>query len=215
MAATESLVDYIRPMFNDNIRAIVPQIAMSGGTIIALACANIVMGKQSSIGPIDPQFGPIAATGLLQEIDKARDEIAADHGRALFWQPILSQLRPGQITECENAIAWSHMMAERFLETNMFAGHPKKAAKVKAVIQALTEKRNTLTHGRHIGLEEAKNIFGDKIIELESDQKLQDAVLTVHHATVITLESTAAFKIIENQMGRTFVQMVKQQVVVG
>jgi ClpP class serine protease len=31
MAATESLVDYLRQMFGKNIRAIVPQIAMSGG----------------------------------------------------------------------------------------------------------------------------------------------------------------------------------------
>jgi ClpP class serine protease len=32
MAATESLVDYLRSMFGTNIRAIVPQLAMSGGT---------------------------------------------------------------------------------------------------------------------------------------------------------------------------------------
>ena len=36
MAATKSLVDYLRIMFEGNVRAIVPQIAMSGGTMIAL-----------------------------------------------------------------------------------------------------------------------------------------------------------------------------------
>src|SRR6266404_6648794 len=45
MAATESLVDYLRSMFGKDVRAIVPQIAMSGGTMIALACKEIVMGK--------------------------------------------------------------------------------------------------------------------------------------------------------------------------
>ena len=61
----EFLVEYLRAMFGNDIRAIVPQLAMSGGTIIALACSQIVMGEKSSIGPIDPQFGTMAATGLL------------------------------------------------------------------------------------------------------------------------------------------------------
>ncbi len=34
-AATESLVDYLRSMFGTDIRAFVPQIAMSAGTMIA------------------------------------------------------------------------------------------------------------------------------------------------------------------------------------
>ena len=34
MAATESLVDYLRSMFKKDIRAIIPQLAMSGGTIV-------------------------------------------------------------------------------------------------------------------------------------------------------------------------------------
>ena len=40
-AATESLVDYLRSMFGSNMRAIVPQLAMSGGTMIACACNEI------------------------------------------------------------------------------------------------------------------------------------------------------------------------------
>lgn len=34
-AATESIVHYLRSMFGTNMRAIVPQLAMSGGTMIA------------------------------------------------------------------------------------------------------------------------------------------------------------------------------------
>jgi len=33
-------------MFADNIRAVIPQLAMSAGTMIACACKEIVMGKQ-------------------------------------------------------------------------------------------------------------------------------------------------------------------------
>jgi ClpP class serine protease len=45
IAATESLVDYLRSMFGTDIRAIVPQLAMSAGTMIALSCKEILMGK--------------------------------------------------------------------------------------------------------------------------------------------------------------------------
>jgi ClpP class serine protease len=40
-------------------RAIVPHYAMSGGTIIALACDEIVMDPDAVIGPIDPQVGDV------------------------------------------------------------------------------------------------------------------------------------------------------------
>ena len=85
MAATESLVEYLRAMFGEDIRAIVPQIAMSSGTLIALSCKKIIVGKESRIGPIAPQFGALPAAGLLQEFKRIRREIKADPNSALLW----------------------------------------------------------------------------------------------------------------------------------
>lgn len=213
MAATESLVDYIRAMFGKDIRAIVPQLAMSGGTIMALAAKQIVMGKESSIGPIDPQFGSMAATGLLQEFERIRGEIKKDAANALLWEPILRKIQPGFITECENAVRWARAMAERFLNENMFAEDRAAKTKIDKVIRHLTEKQTTITHGRHIGLDEAKMLFGDRLVPLEQDQKLQDLVLTVHHASTVTLQATNAFKMIENHTGRAFMQQAQQVMV--
>jgi ClpP class serine protease len=42
-AATESIINYLKQMFGNEIRAFVPQIAMSAGTIIACACKEIFM----------------------------------------------------------------------------------------------------------------------------------------------------------------------------
>lgn len=67
-AATESIVDYLHSMFGNDIRAIVPQLAMSAGTMIACSCKSILMGKQSNLGPIDPQLGSIPAHGLRELI---------------------------------------------------------------------------------------------------------------------------------------------------
>ena len=46
-AATESLVNYLHSMFGTDIRAIVPQLALSAGTMLACACKEIIMGKHS------------------------------------------------------------------------------------------------------------------------------------------------------------------------
>ena len=78
MAATESLVEYLRSMFGTDIRAIVPQLAMSGGTMIACAGKEIFMGKQSSLGPIDPHYGGIPAHGIVEEFKRAKKEISED-----------------------------------------------------------------------------------------------------------------------------------------
>ncbi|MEO1189437.1 MAG: S49 family peptidase, partial [Pseudomonadota bacterium] len=150
MAATESLIDYLRAMFGDDFRAFVPQLAMSGGTIIALAANKIIMGKHSSIGPIDPQFFGMSATGLIKELKKVRDEIKQDQTAAYIYQPILSRLSPGQITECEDAISWAKAMAKRYLEANMLRDGDIKA---KSIVDRLTEKSSTISHGRHIGID--------------------------------------------------------------
>src|SRR5690606_26098596 len=71
VAATESLVDYLRKMFGNDVEVFVPQIAMSAGTMIACSSRLIHMGKQSNLGPIDPQFGGIAAGAVLDEFDRA------------------------------------------------------------------------------------------------------------------------------------------------
>jgi len=78
LAATESIVDYLFSMFDTNIRAIIPQISMSAGTMIALSCKEIMMGKQSNLGPIDPQMGGIACQAVLDEFEQAKDEIRAN-----------------------------------------------------------------------------------------------------------------------------------------
>ena len=153
--------------------------------------------------------------GLLQEFERIRNEIKADNANALLWEPILRKIQPGFITECENAVRWSREMATRFLKENMFAGSKAATPKINKIISHLTEKQTTITHGRHIGLEEAQTLFGDRIVTLESDQKLQDLVLTVHHASIVTLQATPAFKMIENHTGRAFMQQAQQVMQVG
>lgn len=56
IAATESIVNYLHQMFGNDIRAIIPQIAMSAGTMTACSCKQILMARHSNVGPIDPHL---------------------------------------------------------------------------------------------------------------------------------------------------------------
>lgn len=49
IAATESIVHYLRTMFGNNIRAVVPQMAMSGGTMIAKYHPTLISQCQLAI----------------------------------------------------------------------------------------------------------------------------------------------------------------------
>jgi ClpP class serine protease len=211
-AATESLVQYLRAMFGTNIRAIVPQIALSAGTMIACSAKEIVMGKHSSLGPIDPQLNGVPAHGIVEEFRRAYNEIKADQLKAAVWQPIIAKYHPTLIGECEKAIQWSHEMTEAWLKTGMFEGDPLATDKIKKILTELADHALTKSHSRHLSPDKCTSI-GLKIKALEDDQSLQEAVLSVHHACIHTLSSTSAFKIIENQNGVAFIQTAQQQVV--
>ena len=215
-AATESLVDYLRAMFGTDIRAFVPQLALSARTMIACACKVIFMGKQSSLGPIDPQFGGIPAHGVVEEFERAHEEISKDSSKIPVWQPIIAKYPPTFIGECEKAIEWSNEMVTEWLQTGMFGGPEAEAQqeKIENIVVNLTDHALSKSHARHLSFDSCKEI-GLKVCRLEDNQALQDAVLSVHHACIHTLTATPAFKIIENHEGRAFIQIARQVSVQG
>lgn len=207
-AATESLVDYLRSMFGKDIRAIVPQIALSAGTLIACACKEIVMGKHSSLGPIDPQFGGIAAHGIIEEFKRAIAETSKDPNVIPIWQAIVAKYPPALVNECENVIDWTNEMAAEWLKSGMFENDPEGQKKVPHIVKQLGDHAVSKSHGRHLPLDYCKNL-GLKVVKLEDDDALQDAVLSVHHMMIHTLGSTPSFKIIENHKGQAFIQLTQ------
>jgi hypothetical protein len=210
-AATESMVDYLRSMFSTDIRAIVPQLALSAGTMIALACKQIVMGKQSSLGPIDPQFRGLPAHGVIEEFEQAYKEVVADQLKIPLWQPIISKYSPTLIGECQKAMKWAEEMVTEWLMSGMFAGKADATEKAVKVVKELTDHALTKSHARHLSAEAMRKKGLDlDIMDLEADDRLQDAVLSVHHMFMHTLSATPAFKIIENHKGIAFVLSAQQ-----
>lgn len=214
-SATQSIVDYLHKMFGTNIRAIVPQIAMSAGTMIACSCKEIYMAKHSNLGPIDPQLRGIPAYGVIEEFERACKEVKSDPSRISMWQSIIGKYMPTFLDQCQNAIDRSEEFVQEQLEKNMFLGDPNSKKKAKDIVKKLTDFKGNKGHDRHIHDQEClemglniKSIEGETI---RTSGDFQDLVLTIHHCLMFALSNSARFKIIENHLGIGFVKAVPQQ----
>ncbi len=216
--AVEALVSYLRQKFHD-IRVIVPHGAMSAATMLACAADRIIMGKQSHLGPIDPQLIMVSQIGrqtvpaqaILDQFDQARKE-CQDPKLLGTWLPILPQYGPALLVQSKNALELSEELVSEWLESYMFSGDPKANQKAGKIARSLSNHKQFKSHKRPINRAKARG-FGLLIDDLEQDQKLQDLVLSVYHCVTITFDGTPAIKIIENHQGVAFVKRWQQVVV--
>lgn len=202
LAAAESIVDYLYSMFGADIRAIIPQISMSAGTLMAMACKEIMMGKQSNLGPIDPQMGGVPCQGVLDEFQQAIKDIKANPSSAPLWQAIISKYHPTFLGSCQNAIDWSEKLAEEWLARNMCGSDTSKA---KKILKEFSDHKSNKSHARHISKDKCKSL-GLCIVDMEDDHVLQDLILTVHHSFMHTIANGAVSKIVENQLGISYIE---------
>jgi len=216
--AAEAIVCYLRSKF-DNIRVIVPVTAMSAATMLACAADEIVMGKHSFLGPIDPQLvmksqmgmQVLPAQAVLDQFDMAKAQ-CQDPKQLGAWLPMLAQYGPALLVQCDNAIKLSQMLVASWLEMYMFKGEEDASGKAGSISRRLADHKEWKSHGRHIPRLQAQQM-GLKIMELEGNQAFQDAVLSIFHAASLTLNMSTATKIVENHLAKAFVKMKQQQMV--
>ena len=209
--AAEALVTYIRTRVTD-LRVFVPHAAMSAATMLSCAANRIVMGKHSFLGPIDPQiilrteFGPSIspAYAILEQFAQAQKE-CKDPSLLPSWLPILRQYGPALIVQCRLAQKLSRSLVTDWLAKYMFATQRNARAKARRTAASLADHARFKSHNRFLSREQAKAM---KLVvdDLEKDQALQDAVLSVFHAFNHTFNSTVAVKIIENHLGKAYIK---------
>lgn len=200
--ATEAIVNYLKSKFKKDIRVIVPQLAMSAGTMMACCAKEIVMGRHSSLGPIDPQFNGIPAYNIKMEFEEAKEDLQENPQNANYWAIKLQQYPAAFLKTAIDAISLSGDLIKDWLEKGMFEKEDKSI--VTKIVNKLNEHDNSKAHGRHFDIKFCQEI-GLKIVELESDQELQDKVLSVHHAYIHTMSATNVAKIIESQNGKSMI----------
>jgi hypothetical protein len=206
--AAESIVAYLRSKFSD-IEVIVPTLAMSAGTMIALAANRVVMGRQSQLGPIDPQMNigsrSVSARAVVDQFETAKAEVKKDLSLAHAWAPVLQSLGPALLQEAQNALRYSEEMVAKWLAAYMFAGDADAAEHGARVAHYFNDASVHMSHGRRIDRDEART-QGVVVEDLEGDQDLQEAVLTLYHLMTITIENGPTVKVMRSDTPRSWVK---------
>lgn len=200
LAATEQIIKYLKSCFHGDIRAVIPQMAMSAGSMIAVSCKSVIMGKQSSLGPFDPQLNGVPCQSALREFYKAVEDVSKNPASLGLWQAILSKLNPTFLTLCAQADELAEELTEKILEDKEIEPQIKQRIK-----NTFAKNEESKTHSRHFDRDKCKEA-GLDVIDLEADNELQDIVLSIHHCCMILAEQTPVVKIVENNIGGCYIR---------
>lgn len=203
LSATEQIIKYLKTCFQGDIRAVIPQMAMSAGSMIAVSCKSVVMGKQSSLGPFDPQLNGVPCQSALREFDKAMEDVSSNPASLGLWQAILSKLNPTFLTLCAQADELAEELTEKILSDKEISKTAKSRIK-----NVFAKNEDSKTHSRHIDRDKCKEA-GLDVIDLEEDDELQDIILTIHHCCMILAEKTPVSKIVENNIGGCYLRQTQ------
>lgn len=224
--AADSLVDIIRGKFK-HVRFIVPNMAKSAATMLALSGDEILMDIASELGPIDPQFSfrkgdgsfvNAPAQAIIDQFEKAQKSISNDPKILAPWLPILQQYGPSLYQQAQNAIELSKDLVKKWLMRYMFSDDPQKGVKASSIARYLSNHNNFKSHAKRIGLHElgeVKALKPIKTLDLRKDSELQDRVWGLYHAISLTFQMTGVYKIFENTSGRALIRLVQMVQIPG
>lgn len=213
--ATESIVAQLRERF-DHIRVLVPGVAKSAATMLAMAANQLVLDAGSELGPTDPQMllngRPSPAGSIRRQFDLAQQQLKDDPGLIPAWLPVLQQYGPSLLIECQNHLNLSERLVATWLATYMFAGQLDAQQRARDVAHWLANDENFLSHARRIGIGELQ-ARGLAVLDLRTEPALHEAVQQLHVALMQTFARTGTFKLYENSEGVTLSRGVQVQVV--
>ena len=209
--AAQTIMEYLRSKFNE-IDALIPTYAMSAGTMIALGCDRIIMGRQSQLGPTDPQLAvgdrSFSAHSIVEQFQLAKNDIAANAVLAHAWAPVLSSFGPALLQEARKSIGYGKDLVQGWLEKYMFERYPNATELAKEAAEFFGSHKHG-SHGRRISRELAREYSID-ILDLEANQDLQDEVLTLYHLATIAFEQGPAVKSVLSSNGRMWIKNIQQ-----
>ncbi|QMT59714.1 ATP-dependent Clp protease proteolytic subunit [Legionella sp. PC997] len=145
----------------------IPSRAKSAATLIALGADEIHMGSLSELGPIDPQFKGLPALSLSSALECICDLCKKfPETSNMFAEYLAKTLTLEQLGYFERISGSAEHYAIRLLEnkTKLLANKPDEISH-----RLVYEYKD---HSFVIDKDEAKEIFGSKIVKLNSDEYL-------------------------------------------
>jgi hypothetical protein len=208
--AAEKFVEMCRRHCKNQFRVIVPNMAKSAGTLIALGADAILMGYCSELGPIDPQIAIIVGN-VPQMISAwtfihARDELqrqameamAAGVNPAVYLQQ-LAAVDPVFVTHCEQIMTFARQLVRKFI-SNKHGQSQLGQQWADKVVDFLSNVEEHITHGWLILARELQQhcVPPLEVEELPEDNPLWQLVWELYvRSEVFLKQSKAGAKLIE------------------
>lgn len=135
--ATEKIISILRQRAS-SYRVVVPSWAKSAGTVIALSAEKIVLGVNSELGPIDPQWG--TSNGMIPGELIAKDTSFPQHIRDM----------------ANLSVERNRRLAKQLLMNGMMKGTAE--SEVDKVLAKISSTNGYLSHGAVIDHSEALSV---------------------------------------------------------
>jgi hypothetical protein len=186
----EKMVSVMRFHYNE-VSFVVPDYAMSAGTILCMAGDNIYMDYSSSLGPIDPQVfngkNWVPALGYLDKVEELITKSANDElteAEFLILQKVdLAELRSYEMARnLTIALLKEWLVKYKFKnwDNHSSTGNPvslsEKEERAEEIANKLSNNSIWHSHGRSIGIDTLTNFLKLKIEDYSNDEELKDLV---------------------------------------
>lgn len=208
----EKMVEIIRHHYNE-VYFIVPDYAMSAGTIFCMSGDKIYMDYSSSLGPIDPQVFNgkeyVPALGYLDQvnklIEKSRNNTITDAEFAILQNLDLATLSSyEQAKELSITLTKEWLVEYKFKNWAIHRTDPQKIGQPVTLAEKMTcadEIANKLSdnkewhsHGRNIGIGTLKTKLGLEIEDYSNDKKVR-GLIRQYHDLIIEYIRRGKFKV--------------------
>ena len=198
----EQAVDIVRH-FYPKVFFVVPQFAMSAGTILCLSGDEVFMRYTSCLGPIDPQVEVngeyVSANGYLDKVSEYIEKSRKNELTSAELQVLLS-LDLGKLAKFEQAANLAKDLVKTWLIRHKFSSwtHHKSSGKevtlsdkenrAEEIVEKLGDNKFWHSHGRRIGMKTLEDILKIQIEDLEEDKSLDELVCSYHQALIDCME---------------------------
>lgn len=217
----EQIVRLLRGRF-EHLTVIVPGVAKSAGTIMAMAADEILMEPGSALGPIDAQLTwqgkTFSVDALLKGFDRIKQEVVDTGQLNKAYIPILQGLSPGELESAYNAREFATELVTEWLFTYKFkdwsvhetpgkptTGQPvtdeEKRQRANEIAAALCEHSRWRTHGRSITLADLQALHL-KITDY-SQRSEADAIRRYFTLLQMTFDTTI-YKVFETPVSQIY-----------
>ncbi len=190
----EKMVDIMRFHYK-SVHFVVPDFAMSAGTILCMSGNKIFMDYSSSLGPIDPQVFNgkdwVPALGYLDQVEKLLEK--AQKGTITQAEFLIMQsLDLAMLSRYEQAKNLTITLLKKWLVDYKFSdwtthatkpgkvGTPvtaaEKQARAEEIAKLLGDNKHWHSHGRMIGISSLKDLLKLKIEDYSKDVPLRTLI---------------------------------------